>query len=149
MARHRSRPPQRRQRERAIQYVYARTAGGRRDDGQRHHLPRPQRCARDRQGAGVDAGQIDTLAKVMRAFECRIRRTRWSACAKWGCRARPQIRKFGDLWRRMQDMPRHLGQHSAMVTLPGPLDAVVPLEPAACRAASSCNGTRRTAPTWA
>jgi error-prone DNA polymerase len=41
----------------------------------------------------------------------------------------PQIRRFADLWVRMQDMPRHLGQHSGgMVVCQGRLDEVVPLE---------------------
>jgi error-prone DNA polymerase len=38
---------------------------------------------------------------------------------------------FGKLWREMQDLPRHLGQHSGgMVLCQGRLDEVVPLEPA-------------------
>lgn len=41
----------------------------------------------------------------------------------------PQIRHFADLWVRMQDIPRHLGQHSGgMVVCQGRLDEVVPLE---------------------
>ena len=39
------------------------------------------------------------------------------------------IRLFGDLWRRIQGLPRHLGQHSGgMVICHGRLDEVVPLE---------------------
>jgi len=39
---------------------------------------------------------------------------------------------FADLWRRIQHLPRHLGQHSGgMVLAAGRLDEVVPLEPAA------------------
>jgi error-prone DNA polymerase len=42
-----------------------------------------------------------------------------------------RIRKFAALWTRMQDLPRHLGQHSGgMVITGGRLDDVVPLEPA-------------------
>jgi len=45
--------------------------------------------------------------------------------------AHPQIRKFLELCVRVQDLPRHLGQHSGgMVVCQGQLDAVVPLEPA-------------------
>src|SRR4029077_5437361 len=45
--------------------------------------------------------------------------------------AHPRIRKFFDLCRMVQDLPRHLGQHSGgMVVCKGQLDAVVPLEPA-------------------
>ena len=43
----------------------------------------------------------------------------------------PRIRKFFDLCLAIQDMPRHLGQHSGgMVICQGQLDSVVPLEPA-------------------
>src|SRR6266403_1525385 len=43
----------------------------------------------------------------------------------------PRIRKFAALWTRLQDLPRHLGQHSGgMVIAAGRLDDVVPLEPA-------------------
>jgi error-prone DNA polymerase len=44
----------------------------------------------------------------------------------------PRIRKFIELYRAVQDLPRHLGQHSGgMVICQGQLDSVVPLEPAA------------------
>ncbi len=40
-----------------------------------------------------------------------------------------RIQRFGELWTRIQDLPRHLGQHSGgMVICQGRLDAVVPLE---------------------
>ena len=43
----------------------------------------------------------------------------------------PRYRLFGRLWREIQDLPRHLGQHSGgMVVCQGRLDEVVPLEPA-------------------
>jgi len=43
----------------------------------------------------------------------------------------PRIRRFAALWTRIQDLPRHLGQHSGgMVIAAGRLDDVVPLEPA-------------------
>ena len=45
--------------------------------------------------------------------------------------AEPRIRHFGRLWSAIQDVPRHLGQHSGgMVISRGRLDGVVPLEPA-------------------
>jgi error-prone DNA polymerase len=49
-----------------------------------------------------------------------------------GCDPRhPRIRKFAALWTRIQNLPRHLGQHSGgMVIAADRLDAVVPLEPA-------------------
>ena len=44
----------------------------------------------------------------------------------------PRMRKFFELYVAVQDLPRHLGQHSGgMVICQGQLDSVVPLEPAA------------------
>src|SRR5262252_4056356 len=44
----------------------------------------------------------------------------------------PVMRHFARLWTGIQDLPRHLGQHSGgMVVCAGRLDSVVPLEPAA------------------
>jgi error-prone DNA polymerase len=43
----------------------------------------------------------------------------------------PRLRKYYELCIAVQDMPRHLGQHSGgMVVCQGQLDSVVPLEPA-------------------
>ncbi|HEX6774211.1 MAG TPA: error-prone DNA polymerase [Methylomirabilota bacterium] len=43
----------------------------------------------------------------------------------------PMMRHFAHLWTGIQDLPRHLGQHSGgMVVCAGRLDGVVPLEPA-------------------
>ena len=52
--------------------------------------------------------------------------------AEAGCDPRhPRLRTFAALWTRLQDLPRHLGQHSGgMVIAAGRLDDVVPLEPA-------------------
>jgi len=42
-----------------------------------------------------------------------------------------RIHKFFELTQKVQDLPRHLGQHSGgMVVCQGQLDSVVPLEPA-------------------
>jgi len=50
-----------------------------------------------------------------------------------------RIAKYLDLSLRLQDMPRHLGQHSGgMVICQGQLDAVVPLEPATMRGRVVC-----------
>jgi error-prone DNA polymerase len=44
----------------------------------------------------------------------------------------PRIKKFFELYQMVQDLPRHLGQHSGgMVICQGQLDSIVPLEPAA------------------
>ena len=43
----------------------------------------------------------------------------------------PLVRKFLSLYERVQDLPRHLGQHSGgMVVCQGQLDSIVPLQPA-------------------
>ena len=43
-----------------------------------------------------------------------------------------RVRHFAHLWRKIQNLPRHLGQHSGgLVIAAGRLDEVVPLEPAA------------------
>src|ERR1044071_7320332 len=43
----------------------------------------------------------------------------------------PRVRKFFELYLAVQDLPRHLGQHSGgIVICQGRLDSVVPLEPA-------------------
>src|SRR5213593_1136781 len=51
--------------------------------------------------------------------------------AEAGCDPRhPRMRVFAALWTRLQDLPRHLGQHSGgMVIAAGRLADVVPLEP--------------------
>src|SRR4051812_34334027 len=79
----------------------------------------------------IDPVQVDRLAKVMNQFEfvdpadTLGRRMKDAGCDPDD----PTFRLFGDLWRRMQDLPRHLGQHSGgMVICQGRLDTVVPLE---------------------
>jgi error-prone DNA polymerase len=77
--------------------------------------------------------EIDRLAKVMHRFEFNDpRETLDRHLAEVGLSmARPRMRAFADLWGRIQDLPRHLGQHSGgMVVCQGTLDTVVPLEPA-------------------
>jgi error-prone DNA polymerase len=80
---------------------------------------------------GIDASQIDRLSKAMTNFEFidpndtlakHLRDAGFNP-------AEPRLQLFGDLWRRMLDLPRHLGQHSGgMVLCHGRLDEVVPLE---------------------
>jgi error-prone DNA polymerase len=44
----------------------------------------------------------------------------------------PRVRLFAEMWQRIQNLPRHLGQHSGgMIIAAGRLDEIVPLEPAA------------------
>ncbi|MFN7979617.1 MAG: error-prone DNA polymerase [Vicinamibacterales bacterium] len=79
----------------------------------------------------LDMSRIDRLARVMHNFEFRddddsLARNMQEA----GVDAqRPEIVHFARLWQQMQDLPRHLGQHSGgMVISQGALSSVVPLE---------------------
>jgi error-prone DNA polymerase len=79
----------------------------------------------------LDEGQIDRLAKVMHQFEyIDPDETLAAKLAEVGMAANePRVRHFAELWRQMQDLPRHLGQHSGgMVVCQGDLSSVVPLE---------------------
>jgi error-prone DNA polymerase len=86
---------------------------------------------------GFSPEQIDRLAKHLgswrydlergdrKAFETEMRAGGFDPEER-------RIRLFGELWLRIQNLPRHLGQHSGgMVIAAGRLDEVVPLEPAA------------------
>ena len=81
----------------------------------------------------LDDEEIDRLAKVMNNFEFTdpgdtLGRNLEAAGLSFN---RPRMRAFVDLWLAVQDLPRHLGQHSGgMVICQGALDSVVPLEPA-------------------
>jgi error-prone DNA polymerase len=79
----------------------------------------------------LDEGQIDRLARVMHQFEyIDPDETLAKKLAEVGMAAsEPRVRHFAELWRQMQDLPRHLGQHSGgMVVCQGELSSVVPLE---------------------
>jgi error-prone DNA polymerase len=79
----------------------------------------------------LDDGQIDRLARVMHQFEyIDPDETLANKLAEVGMAANePRVRHFAELWRQMQDLPRHLGQHSGgMVVCQGELSSVVPLE---------------------
>jgi len=80
---------------------------------------------------GLEAAQVDRLAKVMHHFEFKDEgETLAKHLGEIGMDATaPRMRLFAELWGRIQDLPRHLGQHSGgMVICQGRLDAVVPLE---------------------
>ena len=75
--------------------------------------------------------QIDRLAKAMHHFEWTDPRETLEQQVRdaGGDPTAANLQVFGDLWRRIQDLPRHLGQHSGgMVICQGRLDEVVPLE---------------------
>jgi len=79
----------------------------------------------------LDEAQVDRLAKVMHQFEfIDPADTLSKKLAEVGMAAdEPRVRHFAELWRQMQDLPRHLGQHSGgMVVCQGDLSSVVPLE---------------------
>jgi error-prone DNA polymerase len=79
----------------------------------------------------LDDGQIDRLARVMHQFEyIDPDETLAAKLAEVGMSGHePRVRHFAELWRQMQDLPRHLGQHSGgMVVCQGDLSSVVPLE---------------------
>jgi error-prone DNA polymerase len=79
----------------------------------------------------LDEAQIDRLAKVMHQFEyIDPDETLSNKLAEVGMAGHePRVRHFAGLWRQMQDLPRHLGQHSGgMVVCQGDLSSVVPLE---------------------
>jgi error-prone DNA polymerase len=81
----------------------------------------------------LDVAQIDALAKVMNNFEFTDPNETLARniTAAGMSLSQPRVRTFAELWLRIQDLPRHLGQHSGgMVICQGQLDSVVPLEPA-------------------
>jgi error-prone DNA polymerase len=101
---------------------------------------------------GFDPVQVDRLAKVMNNFEFidpGDSLPRQMSAVGLDLNS-DRVRLFARLWGEMQDLPRHLGQHSGgMVICQGQLDAVrAARETPACPAASSSSGTRTTAPTW-
>jgi error-prone DNA polymerase len=81
----------------------------------------------------LDESQIDRLAKVMHHFEFRDPNETLARNMEFAGLSldTPRVKMFAELWNAIQDLPRHLGQHSGgMVVCQGQLDSVVPLEPA-------------------
>jgi error-prone DNA polymerase len=79
----------------------------------------------------IPAEQVDRLAKVMNHFEwVDPKETLDRNLREVGIDIHmPVIQTFGRLWEQIQDLPRHLGQHSGgMVFCQGRLDDIVPLE---------------------
>ncbi len=79
----------------------------------------------------LDPAEVDRLAKAMNHFEwVDPKETLDRNLHEVGIEAdRPVIQTFSRLWQQIQDLPRHLGQHSGgMVLSHGPLDEIVPLE---------------------
>ncbi len=122
------------QRERVIQYVYERY-------GQlgaamtANVITYRERSAAREVGKvlGFDTATLDRLSNLVAHWEWKDpndsaeRRFREAGLDP----GNPRIGKFLELYCAVQDLPRHLGQHSGgMVICQGQLDSVVPLEPA-------------------
>jgi error-prone DNA polymerase len=122
------------QRETVIQHVYERY--GRRGAAMTANVItyRARSAVREvGKALGFSLEQVDRLAKLLAAFEFRDdqddlpQQLRASGLDP----AAPRVRLLVDLVQRIQNLPRHLGQHSGgMVMAAGRLDDVVPLEPA-------------------
>jgi error-prone DNA polymerase len=121
-------------RERAIQYVYERY--GKLGAAMTANVItyRGRSAAREvGKALGFEVVALDRLSSLVRAWE-------WKDPSDTPERhfrdagldlTNPRIRKFLELYQAVQDLPRHLGQHSGgMVICQGQLDSVVPLEPA-------------------
>jgi error-prone DNA polymerase len=123
------------EREKVIQHVYRQLWRARRGhDGECHHLPQPDGGTRNGQGAR------DLTRKRSPRFPPRLRpgnfatKTTRSTAASAMPGSTSSILACASITSSalaVQDMPRHLGQHSGgMVICQGQLDSVVPLEPA-------------------
>jgi error-prone DNA polymerase len=122
------------ERERVIQYLYQQY--GQRGAAMTANVItyRNRMAAREMGKAlGFDA---DTLKRISAAVATWEFRDENDALDRRLCDAgldlkHPRIRKYFELCLAVQDLPRHLGQHSGgMVICQGRLDSVVPLEPA-------------------
>jgi error-prone DNA polymerase len=122
------------EREKVIQYVYERY-------GKRGAAMTANVCTYRGGSASREMGKVlgfdeDTLASVSKI----VGTWEWRDPNDTGEKqfrsagldvAHPQIAKYLDLCQRVQNLPRHLSQHSGgMVICQGQLDSVVPLEPA-------------------
>ncbi|PYV14263.1 MAG: error-prone DNA polymerase, partial [Acidobacteria bacterium] len=121
-------------RERAIQYVYERY--GRLGAAMTANVItyRGRSAAREvGKALGFDEATVGRLSSLVRVWEWKDPKdTPERQFREAGLDiADPRIRNFFELFQEVQDLPRHLGQHSGgMVICQGQLDSVVPLEPA-------------------
>ncbi len=122
------------QRERAIQYVYQRY--GKLGAAMTANVItyRGRSAAREvGKALSFDGETLDRLASLVSSWEYKDpgdTLERQFRDAGFDLR-HPRIRKFFELCLAVQDLPRHLGQHSGgMVICQGQLDSIVPLEPA-------------------
>jgi len=122
------------QRERVIQYVYQRY-GARGAAMTANVITYRTRSAVREVGKalGFSLEQVDRLSKLLRRFEFSDASDDLGKQLHAGGidAAAPRVRLLVELVRQIQNLPRHLGQHSGgMVIAAGGLDTVVPLEPA-------------------
>jgi error-prone DNA polymerase len=122
------------QRERAIQYVYQRY--GKLGAAMTANVItyRGRSAAREvGKALGFDGESLDRLSGLVSSWEYKDpddTLERQFRDAGFDLR-HPRMRNFFELCVAVQDLPRHLGQHSGgMVICQGQLDSVVPLEPA-------------------
>src|SRR5881394_767854 len=122
------------QRERAIQYVYERYGQLGAAMTANVITYRGKSAAREvGKVLSFDSETLDRLASLVSAWEYTdskdtLTRQFQDAGLDLG---QHRIGKFFELYQKVQDLPRHLGQHSGgMVVCQGQLDSVVPLEPA-------------------
>jgi len=121
-------------REKAIQYVYAKYGQLGAAMTANVITYRGKSAAREVGKAfGFDKETLDRISATVGGFEWRGPEDtfeRYFTQAGFDL-TQKRIAKYLDLCVRLQDMPRHLGQHSGgMVICQGQLDSVVPLEPA-------------------
>ena len=122
------------ERERAIQYVYQRY--GKLGAAMTANVItyRGRSAARDiGKVLGFDQETLARLSKVVPQWGFKDKSaTAENQFEQAGVDLRqPLVRKFLSLYERVQDLPRHLGQHSGgMVICQGQLDSIVPLQPA-------------------
>ncbi len=121
-------------RERAIQYVYQRFGQLGAAMTANVITYRGRSAAREvGKALGFEVTPLEKLSTLVRAWEWKDPQdTTERQFREAGFDLRhPRVRKFFELYRMAQDLPRHLGQHSGgMVLCQGQLDSVVPLEPA-------------------
>jgi len=121
-------------REKAIQYLYQRY--GKLGAAMTANVItyRGRSAAREvGKALGFDGETLERVSSMVGSWEYKAPDdTMESQFRQAGCDLRhPRIRKFFELCMAVQELPRHLGQHSGgMVICQGQLDSVVPLEPA-------------------
>jgi error-prone DNA polymerase len=122
------------QRERVIQYLYQRY--GERGAAMTANVItyRSRMAAREMGKAlGFDPETLDKVSAAVHAWEYRDANDAFDHrfCDAGLDLTHPRLRKYFELCVAVQDLPRHLGQHSGgMVVCQGQLDSIVPLEPA-------------------